>query len=57
MNNNQLTIYEKQKKKEYFKRYYQLHREKLLENAKERNAKLNKKTNSFFSNNTINGER
>ena len=39
-NKKRLTIYELEKRKEYFKKYYQLHREKLLEAAKERNAKL-----------------
>jgi hypothetical protein len=38
--NKQLTQYELASRKEYFKKYYQLHREKLLEAAKERNAKL-----------------
>lgn len=39
-NKKQLTIYEREKRREYFKNYYQLHREKLLENAKERNAMI-----------------
>lgn len=39
-NKKQLTIYEREKRREYFKNYYQLHREKLLEVAKERNARL-----------------
>jgi hypothetical protein len=39
-NKKQLTIYEREKRRDYFKNYYQLHREKLLEAAKERNARL-----------------
>lgn len=34
-----LTQYELAIKKEYFKRYYQLHRETLLQRAKDRNSK------------------